>query len=179
MCGLLPSTSDNVLGRTLDYLESPFLNIFLHIIPSQLHLRNRTLLKILPCLKSSANITPIILTSFFFISYMSLMIIDLLICERESACISGRGAEGEKGREYLKQTSCLVWTGCQAQSHDLGIIIWAKIKSLTLNWLSHPGTPLMFFFSNREDSIIHTIKFFYHNLPISFFFLPSFYVNSS
>lgn len=64
----------NVSGRTLDYLEAPFLNIFLHTVPSQLRLRNRSLLRILPCLKSDSNITPIILTYLLFTSYMILMI---------------------------------------------------------------------------------------------------------
>ena len=30
--------------------------------------------------------------------------------------------------------------------HDPEIMTWAEIKSRTLNWLSHPGTPFFFFF---------------------------------
>ena len=56
--------------------------------------------------------------------------------ETEHACKRGRGAEGEN----LKRVPC---SACGArpgaQSHDSGIITWAKIKCRTFNWLSHPG----------------------------------------
>ena len=44
-----------------------------------------------------------------------------------------KGAEGE--RDSLKQHGA--W--CKAGYHGPGIMTWAKIKSQTLNWLSHPG----------------------------------------
>ena len=34
----------------------------------------------------------------------------------------------------------------RAQSHECEIMTWAKIKSLMLNWLSHPGAPTSGFF---------------------------------
>ena len=39
------------------------------------------------------------------------------------------------GRGYLEQASCPAW------SHNPKIMIWPKIKSQMLNWLSHPGAP--------------------------------------
>lgn len=75
----------NVFGRTLEYLEASFLNIFLHVIPSKRHLRNRTkktLLRTLSRLKSDSNITLIISPSnvilYFCLSYKTVSSLTML-----------------------------------------------------------------------------------------------------
>ena len=67
--------------------------------------------------------------------------------------------EGQRGRE---RESCTVSTepavGLDLTNRE--ITTWAEIKSWTLNWLSHPGTPIKFFVyqefkiqSCEEDSL--------------------------
>ena len=53
---------------------------------------------------------------------------------------AGEGA-GRKGERILSRILAHHGAWFRARSHYLGIMIWAEIKSLTLNWLSHPGTP--------------------------------------
>ena len=64
------------------------------------------------------------------------MTLVLSVCFRETEHVirgeQQRGRERERERIF-KQAPC--W------SHDPGIMTWAKIKSQSLNWLSHPGTP--------------------------------------
>ena len=66
----------------------------------------------------------------------------MFIFERELASMSGGGAERERERENPKQAPhCQHRAWCRAQSqepweHDL-----SQNQELTLNWLSHPGTP--------------------------------------
>ena len=61
--------------------------------------------------------------------------------EREPA---GRG-EGQRERENLKQTLHSMWSLTWGSIHDHGIMTWAKMKSGTLNLLSHPGGPVFYF----------------------------------
>ena len=66
---------------------------------------------------------------------------DLFILEKvkEWVCKQGRG----KGRGRESQVGSPLkhgdWGG--AWSHAPGIMTWAKTKSQTLHWVSHPGTP--------------------------------------
>ena len=52
------------------------------------------------------------------------------------------GIEREGVRENPKQTLCWQHMGLEPTNHE--IMTWAETKSQTLNWLSHPGTPLDF-----------------------------------
>ena len=56
--------------------------------------------------------------------------------------------EGQRQRERELQAGSMPNTESSegAQSHNLEIMTWAKIKSQTLNQLSHPGTPQLFCF---------------------------------
>ena len=40
---------------------------------------------------------------------------------------------------------------CGAQSHDRGIMTWAKIKNWRLNQLNHPGAPSVDFFFQHQQ----------------------------
>ena len=51
----------------------------------------------------------------------------------------GGGGGGEKKGENLKQVPCSAWHRAESYNHE--IMTWAKIKSSTLKWLSHPGAP--------------------------------------
>ena len=57
-----------------------------------------------------------------------------------------------------------------APSQDPGIMIWADIKSRTLNWLSHPGAPtnkrfqMVFNLINRKMQV--ETSMLYYNSPI-------------
>ena len=64
-----------------------------------------------------------------------------------SSFCGGGGAEWERERERIL-SRLHSWNGvwCRAQSHNPEIMTWAEIKSRTLNWLSHPGTSLMWYF---------------------------------
>ena len=68
------------------------------------------------------------------------------ILEREHE--QGRRAEGERDRILSKvHVQCRAWR--RAGSHDSGIITWSEIKSWTLNWLNHPGTPVVLTFKTK------------------------------
>ena len=54
----------------------------------------------------------------------------------EGAAGRGRGRERILSRLYIKSRA-----QCEASSHNHKIMTRAKIKSWTLTWLSHPGTP--------------------------------------
>ena len=59
--------------------------------------------------------------------------------------------EGQREKERISSrlpTECRAWYS--TLSHDPEIMTQAKIKSRMLNWLSHPGTPLFIYFSERE-----------------------------
>ena len=75
------------------------------------------------------NILTHLLYHFFFLKL-------IYLSERE--CTHKGGAEREE-RENLKQAS-----RCQSRITNHEIMTWAKIKSQTLNQLSHPGTLLLF-----------------------------------
>ena len=58
-----------------------------------------------------------------------------------------REREREKERErILSRLHAQCWTQSGAWSHDHKIMTWAKIKSRTLNQLSHPDTPYVVIF---------------------------------
>lgn len=54
----------------------------------------------------------------------------------------------ERKKENLKQAPHPVQSPTMSWSHHSGIVPWAKIKSWTLNCLSHPGTPCGIFLSH-------------------------------
>ena len=57
-------------------------------------------------------------------------------------CMWATGVGAEGGRENPKPPPCYQHRAqCRTRSHDPQIVTWAEIKSRTLNWLSHPGTP--------------------------------------
>ena len=65
--------------------------------------------------------------------------------EREKERVPAPAGEGQREREKEnpKQAPCCqhrAW--CRALFHDHEIMTWAEIKSQTLNWLSHPSTPV-------------------------------------
>ena len=69
---------------------------------------------------------------------------DVFIPERASECVhaSGWGRGAKRKGERISITllaECPAW--CVAQSHNSGIMAWAKIKSQMLNPVSHPGAP--------------------------------------
>ena len=70
---------------------------------------------------------------FFFLQFIFI---------RERECVSGEG-QWERKRENLKQAPCLAWKawGSILWSWDHEIMTWAKIRSLKLGPLSHPGIP--------------------------------------
>ena len=53
--------------------------------------------------------------------------------------------EGQGGGRESKAGSMLSRVQHEPRSHDPGIMTWAKIKSGTLNQLSHPGAPVFVF----------------------------------
>ena len=63
--------------------------------------------------------------------------------DREKACVSRGGTEGEGASENPKQAPCPAHTPTHAQSQDPEITTWAKIE--TLNHLSHAGALRTFF----------------------------------
>ena len=71
--------------------------------------------------------------------------------EREKRCTHTREEKGQREeRENPKQD---LWgyhrAQCRAPTH-CEIMTWAKIKSLTLNWQSHPGAPKVVSFRNKQ-----------------------------
>ena len=101
--------------------------------------------------------------------------------EREGGREQVRAGERSRGRERISSKFHAqrgVWHG--AQFHDSGITTWAKIKSQSLNWLSHPGTPKLRYFqfeftrydkeawiSKRQEGIsmvgkTHSVSFILH-----------------
>ena len=69
------------------------------------------------------------------------MFIYLFLREREFVCKWGRGTE--RGRDRIPSLLCIVSIepdlGLELMNHE--IMTWAKRKSLTPNWQSHPGAP--------------------------------------
>ena len=49
--------------------------------------------------------------------------------------------------------------GFEPTNHE--IVIWANIKSWTLNWLSHPGIPQVFLFKNAKQRLSFKKPFFF------------------
>ena len=69
--------------------------------------------------------------------------------ERQRQRQSTRAGEGqrERERERIPRRLCIVSTesnmGLKPMNHE--IMTWAKVKSWTVNWLSHPGAPPIIF----------------------------------
>ena len=68
--------------------------------------------------------------------------------ERDKTWVEER--QREKERENPKQDHVQHGAHCGTPSHNSRIMTWAKIKSGTLNWLSHPGTPTNYLFLKNQ-----------------------------
>ena len=84
-----------------------------------------------------------------FVNILFHVIEAFFFLERESewACMSGEGAVREAERENFKQASLSAPSLRKgAESHYCYIMTWARIKSLPLNQLNHPGNPEALFY---------------------------------
>ena len=85
---------------------------------------------------------PLILIPYLL--FICFKILFTYVFEREKVKEStNRGTSRRKGRENLIPAKHRAW--CGAQSHNREILTWAKTKSQTLIWLSHPDTPPLIF----------------------------------
>ena len=70
---------------------------------------------------------------------------------------ASRGTGRGRGRERIPSILCTEHGAqCGASSRNPEIMTWADIKSQMLNFLSHPGAPILFFF----DIIVNRLVFF-------------------
>ena len=75
--------------------------------------------------------------------------------ERGSECKWGR--DRERGRGSIpNRIYALHEAQCWAGSHDPEIMTWAKIKSRTPKWLSHPGVPKITFILKLQSHKSHS-----------------------
>ena len=83
--------------------------------------------------------------SSMFVSIIFLLLNIYLFVLRGSEHVSG--GEGQRERERESQagsTFSVVWSPIWTLSHDREIMTWAEVKSWMLNWLGHPGTPIIY-----------------------------------
>ena len=109
----------------------------------------------------------LVLRSFFLGNFFN-----VYLFLRESESKHGRGRE--RGRERIPSRLCTV-----SSEPDVGlklinyeIMIWAEIKSQMLNQLSHPGTPLRYFFEKATTGITHQPPFYF----ILFYFILFYFI---
>ena len=107
----------------------------------------------LPAGTSAEGNTCFVWFYFIFLTYVSCLFIYL---ERMSR---GRAERGEKRRipSRLHTISAEPDAGLEPMNRE--IVTWAEIKSQTLNWLSHPGTPYLK--TNILKIILGGLRFLY------------------
>ena len=77
---------------------------------------------------------------FVFWLFLFCFVLFRFVLERERESASKQREQTER---LLSRFHTQHRAQCGAQSHNPGIMTWAKIKSQTLNLLSHPGAPVM------------------------------------
>ena len=90
--------------------------------------------------------------------------------ERVSARVPERETETETETEtewerQSKAGHTLHRVGCRARSHIPGTMIWAEIKSWTLNRLNHPNAPILPFYMSLK-MVRRRQKCYFNNLPL-------------
>ena len=102
-----------------------------------------------------------IIRPLLILLWISLFLSLFIYFERESTCAwMGEGQrEREKERENPKQALQVnVESNVGLEPTTLKIMSWAETKSQSLNWLSHPGTPLWIFISRLIRTICNSKK---------------------
>ena len=133
------------------------------------------------CIHICANIHHAYMEKIFknntYLSYMQCMIlfrhlnfylfifkILFLYFERNRESVSRGGTEREGERKSQAASMIQHRAGHRARAHKDEIMTWAKIRSRILNWLSHPGVPVIFL-KKRIRFTTHTIALKTKHIP--------------